>query len=422
MSSETQSETQHEPLRVLIAAENASRTMGGEAILPFHYFRLLLARNADVHLITHERCRAELLALFPDDTGRLHFVTDHPLQKLLFSLGKLVPRRLSEATFGLTTQLLTQQSQRAILRTLITPRSVIHQPIPVAPRFPSLLNSLGTPLVIGPLNGGMEFPLAFRSFESHSTRLLIALARTLTNLANLFFRGKREAAALLVANDRTRQALPSGTRGQILQLPENAVDTAHWPPASVPPASPARFLFMGRLIDWKALDIVLEAMAAMPPGGKDFVLDIVGDGPMRIVWQAQAERLDLTNRVHFHGWQSQAVCAKLLQACTALVLPSLYESGGAVVLEAMAVGRPVIATAWGGPTDYLDTTTGILVDPTSREALVTGFADSMQSLANSPRLCQQLGKEGRARVLADFEWDRKLDRMLEIYNSVLQQR
>ena len=415
-------ETQHEPLRVLIAAENASRTMGGEAILPFHYFRLLLARGIDVHLITHERCRAELLALFPGDRGRLRFVTDRQSQKLFFRLGKLVPRRLSEATFGLATQLLTQRHQRSILRTLTTPSSVIHQPTPVAPRFPSLLNGLGAPLVIGPLNGGMEFPPAFRGFESRSSRLLIALARTLTDVASLIFRGKREAAVLLIANERTRKALPSGTRGQILQLPENAVDIAQWPLASAPPASPSRFLFMGRLVDWKALDIVLDAMAATHLVGKNFVLDIVGDGPMRSAWQAQAERLELTNRVHFHGWQSQAVCAKLLQACTALVLPSLYESGGAVVLEAMAVGRPVIATAWGGPTDYLDANTGILIPPTSREALVSGFAEAMQRFAASPGLCRQLGQAGRARVLAGFDWDRKLDRMLEIYYSVLPQR
>jgi glycosyltransferase involved in cell wall biosynthesis len=404
-------------MRVLIVAENASTRFGGEAILPYHYFRLLRERGIDVHLIVHARVRDELLTLFPGDLDRLHFVEDKLLQKLFYRIGKLLPHRVSEATFLLTNQFLTQGAQRRIVRRLVTPVTIVHQPIPVSPRFASLLYDLGGPVVIGPLNGGMEYPPAFRHAESALSRILIAFGRRFTDLANAIFPGKLRAAVVLVANKRTRNALPSQLRGKIVELPENAVDTAQWTaPSSPPDEASARFVFIGRLVGWKALDIAIEALAHVPAA----TLDIIGHGPMMASWKELAAGRGLTDRVRFHGWLSQSECAIHLASSCALVLPSLYECGGAVVLEAMAMARPVIATAWGGPADYLDSTCGILVEPASRAALIAGFARAMQTLIDSPDLCLRMGIAGRERLLRDFDWQRKIDRILEIYESALQ--
>lgn len=173
--------------RVLVVAENASTRFGGEAIIPYHYFRLLRARGIDAHLIVHARTRAELHALFADDLPHIHFVEDQWVQKLFFRIGKLLPHRVAEATFGLANQLLTQRAQRTIIRRLTIAGTVIHQPIPVSPRFPSLLYDLSAPVIIGPLNGGMEYPPAFSGTESSLSRLLIAMGRTFTDLVNWIF-------------------------------------------------------------------------------------------------------------------------------------------------------------------------------------------------------------------------------------------
>ena len=402
--------------RVLIVAENASVRFGGEAILPFHYFRLLRARGLDAHLIVHERVREELLELFPEAGSRIHFVADQFLQKLFFALGGKLPRRLDEATFGLANQMLTQRAQRAVVRRWIEPGTVVHQPIPVSPRFPSLLYGLGAPVVIGPLNGGMEYPPGFSAPEGLLSRAALALGRRLTDLGNAFFPGKRQAAVVLVANERTRAALPGKLRGRVKLLPENGVDLSQWePPAAPAEALAARFLFIGRLVDWKALDLVLEALVQIPAA----TLEIIGDGPMRAAWEALASTLGLADRVTFLGWQTQPACAARLAGATALVLSSIYECGGAVVLEAMAAARPVIATAWGGPADYLDATCGVLIPPTSRETLIAGFTQAMQQLAADPALVECLGHAGRQRVAAYFDWDRKVESMLAIYDEAL---
>jgi glycosyltransferase involved in cell wall biosynthesis len=85
----------------------------------------------------------------------------------------------------------------------------------------------------------------------------------------------------------------------------------------------------------------------------------------------------------------------------------------------MAMGLPVIATDWGGPADYLDAACGILVPPKSREQFVNDLAAAMLTLASSPELRTEMGRAGRRRVEEMFDWERKADRILEIYGQTV---
>lgn len=414
-------------MRICIVAEHASAKFGGEAILPVHYFRMLRSLRIETWLVVHARTRGELSELFPQEADRILYIPDLWIHKVLFRLSTYLPRRISEATLGLANQIITQFCQRSLVRKLIAEQhiDVVHQPIPVAPRFPSMLFGLGVPVVIGPLNGGMDYPRAFRRNESLFSRAAIAFARQFVNLANSLMPGKKFADVVLVANERTRKALPSGLHGKVIELVENGIDLAIWhDPASqdsIPSevrseGLPPRFVFIGRLVDWKALDIVLRALERVPTAE----LEVIGDGSMATAWKSLASELGIRDRVHFSGWLSQPECALRLQACVALVLPSLYECGGAVVLEAMAMGKPVIATNWGGPADYLNASCGMLIEPESYAGLVDGFAGAMQRLIGSPELSEAMGVSGRQRALQDFDWRRKIDLMLHIYRSVIE--
>jgi glycosyltransferase involved in cell wall biosynthesis len=79
----------------------------------------------------------------------------------------------------------------------------------------------------------------------------------------------------------------------------------------------------------------------------------------------------------------------------------------------------VIATAWGGPLDYLDDSCGVLVAPQSREALVAGFANAIMMLADSPDLRYRLGEAGYQKAKRYFDWEKKIDRILELYDLAL---
>src|SRR6266851_9189027 len=162
-------------MRIILVADNASTRFGGEAFLPLNYFRLLRARNADVRLVVHARNKLELIERFSDDKDRLYFVEDTTLHKVLFRFGQFLPRRLADATTGLVIHLTTQLSQRQIVRDLIKthPIDVVHQPIPVSPKTPSQICRLGVPVIIGPLNGGMEYPPAFRGEQGLLPRVAL---------------------------------------------------------------------------------------------------------------------------------------------------------------------------------------------------------------------------------------------------------
>jgi glycosyltransferase involved in cell wall biosynthesis len=414
-------------MRVLIVAEYASAQFGGEAILPLHYFRKLRSRGVDARLVVQDRTKQHLQTLFANDLDHIYFIPDNFLHIWLDRLSQRLPPRIGALTINVFSYLYTQTLQRRVVRQLVQDQQIdiVHQPVPVSPKQPSLMFDVGVPVVIGPMNGGMNFPPAFRSDRSRLEKLTLAVGRWAALWINRLLPGKDKAAVLLVSNSRTQAALPTKRSSRVIELTENGVDLELWQVAksasSLDPshrAAQPRFVFIGRLVDWKAVDLLLQAFQPIA-AQTNAVLEIIGEGEMRSSLEALVADLGLSDRVMFKGWLSQPECAVSLQQATALVLPSLYECGGAVVLEAMAMARPVIATNWGGPADYIDETCGILVDPTSRSAFIAGLTAAMLRLANSPELGQALGQAGLIKVKQQFSWDSKVDRIQEIYKLAM---
>jgi len=425
-----------EPLdvKVLIVAENASFKFGGEAALPIHYYRILRQRQVPTWLVVHERTREELEALFPDDKSRIFYIADTAGHRLLWRMSKFLPRQLASFTVEFVMRMMTQISQRRLVRELIRDNdvSVIHQPIPVSPKEPSMIYGMGVPVIIGPMNGGMDYPPAFKKMQGRLERFALGALRNLSNLMNILIPGKRKAALLLVANERTRAALPHGVCERVVTVVENGVDLSLWHTPQISAgdrASPVvSFVFVGRLVDWKAVDLLLiafkQAGARAPMS-----LTIIGDGSERSNLEGMAHTLGILGsesgakgKVRFRGWMSQAQCAVELRSCDALVLPSLMECGGAVVLEAMAMEIPVVATDWGGPADYLDASCGILVEPTSREEFICNLEAALYRIATDEKARLAMGRAGRSKVVREFDWNSKVDAVFTLYRDVAARR
>lgn len=411
------------PLRVLIVAEHASAVFGGEAVLPLHYFRQLRRLGVEAWLLLHERTRGELLALLPEEADRLFFVRDTALQRALSSAGARLPGQLGGFVIRLPMLISTQLHQRRALRALL-PRlrpTVIHQPIPVSPTLPSALFGLGVPVVIGPMNGGMNYPEGFSHLRKGGDGRLLKLARRSAAWMNRLIPGKLRASTLLVANERTRRSLPPGVRGTVLEMVENAVDLDLWRAPDLirrepNKGRPIRFVFVGRMVALKCIDVLLDAFhGVVAQVGASLLL--IGDGPERARLESQVDRLGLRGSVSFAGWLPQAACVSRVQTAQALILPSVHECGGAVVLEAMALGLPVIAADWGGPADYIDPSTGILVSPASPASLRAGLEDAMLRLARDPDLAGRLGEAGRSKVEVSFNWKTKIEQMIGVYRQ-----
>lgn len=412
-------------MKVLIVAPNASSRFGGEAFLPLKYFEILRRRGHPVQLIAHSRNRANLLEAFPADQEVIHYIEDSRAHRLIWSVGRRFPDPLRGAIFGTALNLLNEMFQARLIRRLVKAGDVdvIHQPIPVSPKLPSSLHGFGVPVVIGPMNGGMRYPEGYEDYQSNLARRFIDASRKLAVALNVLIPGKRKAAVLLVANARTRDALPV-RHPRVVELVENGVDLSVWDTADGMMAQrsaqdPFRLVFMGRLVDWKAINITLDAVWQARKMGWDVRLDILGDGEERAALEAQAKSLNLQEVIRFHGFQPQDACAVHLRQADALILNSIYECGGAVVLEAMSVGLPVIASDWGGPADYVDATCGLLISPVPRADFASRLAAAIVTLAKDPAVARQMGEAGRKRVAAEFDWEKKVDRVIDLYDSLV---
>ena len=404
-------------------APNASTRFGGEAVLPVHYFRGLRARGVAVTLIAHTRNRADLEDTFGPDNPDITYIEDTIWHRLIWKAGRPFPYQIRQFVFGTLLGLVNERYQARAIRKLLSEGVVdlIHQPTPVSPKTPSSVHGFGVPVIIGPMNGGMTYPPGYEDFQSRSERFFVHGARAIAGLANRLVPGKARARMLLVANSRSRDALPL-KHANVQELVENGVDLSTFAPKLRGAGSPAgaiRLVFMGRMVDWKAIDVTLNALAHARAEGTDATLDILGDGNERAGLEALAAELKLEGAVTFHGFRPQSECAEVLAQADALILNSLYECGGAVVLEAMSLGLPVIASDWGGPADYLDPSCGILVSPVPRADFAERLAAAITQLAADPAVRASMGALGQARIQTDFDWERKIDRMLELYAEAL---
>lgn len=143
-------------------------------------------------------------------------------------------------------------------------------------------------------------------------------------------------------------------------------------------------------------------------------LVMVGDGPLRPTLEARARDLGLNGAVRFLGAVPRA--ASFLPHFDVFVLSSVWEGMSNSLLEAMAAGRPVVATRVGGnPEVVVDGETGLLVPPRDPRAL----ADAVLRLLGDPALAGRLGEAARRRVESQFTLEQMVSRMQELYDQLL---
>jgi glycosyltransferase involved in cell wall biosynthesis len=158
----------------------------------------------------------------------------------------------------------------------------------------------------------------------------------------------------------------------------------------------------------KGIDVLLDAWATMQIPAQ---LDIFGDGPLRNELEAKARRLDIP--VRFHGFVDD-FRDRLLDV-DGLVLPTRADNLPVAILEAMAVGLPVVATRVGGvPELVVDGETGFLVEPDDPDEL----ARALDELIADPSCHRRLGEAGAARIAAHFEAGDVADRIVRHYEQV----
>ena len=208
-----------------------------------------------------------------------------------------------------------------------------------------------------------------------------------------------------------------GVRPGKITLVPNAVSLDQFPHDATPnstrpadPATPPTVLTVARLDPQKGLHHLVAAAALVPEAR----VMIVGDGPERGALETLIAQLGLGDRVHLLGFRTDI--PELLAGCDLFVLPSLFEGLPLSILEAMAAGKAVVATAIGGNDEaVVDGVTGLLVPPADPQAL----ADALRTLLREPERRRRLGEAGRRRAEAEFSATAMVRRVAAVYDEVL---
>lgn len=187
------------------------------------------------------------------------------------------------------------------------------------------------------------------------------------------------------------------------------VDVASLPaPAEAPPPEPRprRIVAVGRLVPEKGHVGLLEAFRWVAERRADVELTIVGEGPDRRRLERHVETLALESRVHLVGARSEPEVLELVAAADVVALASLIEGLPVVLMEAMALGTPVVAPRLSGIPELVEhERTGLLFTPGDWSELATGI----ERLLDEPGLCKELRRAARERVEAEFDVPRAVE-------------
>ena len=420
-----------EDARMVLVAYQCGPGMGSVSQIGWEWYARL-SREHRITLVTHARNRPALEgAGAPLKGSEVRYIDTEWFAGPLYRLARRLFPRSEHSVFLVSSldyfafDIAAYRWLRVELRGRNERPCLIHRVTPVTTVAPTLLGRLGLPLVIGPLNSGLKDPRGFGKIMQQESTWLIRV-RGLTRLFDGLLGSTRRAARILVASRSTLAAVARRYRAKCRPMLENGVDlgcfeAAPWP---APPGegTPLRVLFTGRLVPVKGLDMLLQAVARLRDAGQPVQLEIVGDGPMLAEWSALTGQLDLAEAVTFHGAQPQQVVARQMAACHVFCLPSVRESGGAVLLEAMACARPVIALDFGGPGEIADAEVGALLPLTDPEQVAQDLATTLQDVCKDPQAWRQRGEAGRIRAERQHSWPAKIAAADVIYQEVLNER
>jgi glycosyltransferase involved in cell wall biosynthesis len=257
----------------------------------------------------------------------------------------------------------------------------------------------GVPYVVSPR--GMLVPELVARKSRVAKRLWIRAVerRTFANAASVHFTAQVEW------DDARRLGIP-------LPNPIVVPNGIGLPPAEPASRLPDTLLFLGR-INWKkGLDFLLDAIKDVP--GVKVVIAGNDEEDLTPKLRAQAERNSVANRIDFRGPVSGAAKEELLRTSTALVLPSLSENFGNVVLEAMAVEMPVIVTPEVGLAADVESAGAGIVTTNAPDAL----AAAIRRMLSDSDARAAMGRRGRELVQSRFTWDRVAAEMEQHYARI----
>lgn len=415
-------------LRVLLLAESCNPEWTSVPLLGWLHVSAL-SKICDVHLVTQVRNRDAVARQGWKEGEDFTAIDTEAVTRKTYKLankirgGKELGWTITTAFQSLSYPYFEYKVWKRFSKALKAGQfDLVHRVTPVSPTSPSMISSklkkISVPFIVGPLNGGVEWPKEFKNIERKEKEWLNKV-RGLYKFLPGYRSTRVHSAAMLAGSMATKTQLPQFTLNKQFYIPENAVDTSRfYRTAELCVSKPVKGVFVGRIVPYKGLDMAILAILDLVKENQ-MEFDIYGHGPAETECKEVVAAHGLQRSIRFHGFvPNTELCDKLVQA-DVLVFPSIREFGGGVVLETMALGIVPVIVDYAGPSELVTSKSGYKVPMGTRAEIIAGLRSTLRQICDDPSSLLQKKKECMDRVEKYYTWDKKASQVCEIYDWCL---
>lgn len=395
--------------KILLSAHSCVPKVGSEPGIGWNWAQAIAAEGHQVTVITREVNRPKIEAHVDPLCCNPRFVF-HELSPLVQQLYKLP---LGNWIYYLLWQYTASKRAAKLHRTEKFER--VQHITWGSFRVPSFMGTLGIPFTFGPVGGGEDTPRSLRKGIGWRGRLwdsLRRLSNRFVDIDPLIRLTCANATEILATTKETLEQIPSPYRAKARVQPAVGILSGGVENPSSGPIglfndrrASLEIVNVGRLVPYKGLHLALRALAALGEKRAAVRLTVIGSGYDAARLKRLAKSLHLGDSVRWIPWMPREELLRAIPDFDLFLFPSLHDSGGMAVLEALSSGLPVICLDLGGPAEFVDHTCGRVVqtDGADEGAVVTKIAASIAEFLENREELERLSK-GACKRARRFTW------------------
>ena len=318
---------------------------------------------------------------------------------------------------------LRKATQEAIKRHEVKPFSLSHLVSLCGFRETGRLWKLGCPSIIGPIGGTSGFRISYLKFVDCYGGMFEILRNAINGYQTRFsFRVRkaiRNSTVVIAANSSTRDDLQHYTVQPIRVSLETGIDyPIHLPKTIREADKPLQILWTGRLRAWKALPLLLHAIAKLPVDVQ-LNLRVVGDGKSEHCWKRVARALKIDQRIEWIRRPGYRDSLRYYREADVFAFTSLRDTSGTGLLEALTAGTPIIGLNHQGAADIITKECGVPISVHNPSQSVNEFRDAIHTLYHDTSRLKLLS-DGALLRAKEFQWSSYEDPMNAVYQQVIE--
>ena len=288
-------------------------------------------------------------------------------------------------------------------------------------RAPGECWQLPIPFIWGPVGGTIGVPWRMLSSLGWRDSVLHAVRNSI-NFVELYRPGTvrqaaRKASTVLVQSALDQKRFLSAFGVQTVIGHEQNAELSLLRQHAYDGRRELRICWAGRMVPLKGLELFVDAVSASGVADR-MKVDVFGDGPEQAKCISKANRLGLSERIRWHGWQPPGVVVAAMQASDVFVCTFLYAAESTTTLQALSCALPVVCLRHGISSDIVNSSCGFTVRPLGRSHASRGIAGALRQLVENPHLVSLLSA-GAAKRANEFSWEQLTTSILDIYKKAV---